>query len=181
MKIKSSNEYITLKLLIVAMFFIIELACQSNNVRVNEFDTIQISCCLDKIGSIDKNSILIKKINQHAFLEDHGRALIIKAGDIYIDKVELYGDPGEGCNAYLSENNSSFVLIDCNGEWYSISKSTGKIKDLGWKWKEKFPESYVGVFRQASCGANYSLSDSFDVIYKFKDPPILLDTLHFLN
>lgn len=168
---KEINPNRTILLKIFASFLIFGLACQNKNARVNEFDNIKVSSCLSKLDSIDKNSILIKIINQHPFLIDHGRALLIKKDDIIIDKVELYGDPGEGCNAYLSENDSSFVLVDCNGEWYSILKSTGKIKDLGWKWKAKLPERFIGVFKHPDSGGNYYLSDSFDVIYKFKDPP----------
>src|SRR4030042_3259507 len=86
--------------------------------------------------SIEKESITVKKVNQHPLLKDHDRQLVVKTNKIFNKKKTLYSDPGDGCNSCLCENDSSFILIDCNGEWYSIDKLSGKIKDIGWRWGE---------------------------------------------
>lgn len=130
--------------------------------------TIGILSCSHNM--IDKNSILIKKVDRHPYLKNHGRKLIVKSGMIFNHKIDLYGDPGEGCNSYLSENDSSFILVDCNGEWYSIDKTKGKINRLGWNWNKDFPEKFVGVFKSVDGEIYYELSEKFNDIYKFKDP-----------
>lgn len=124
--------------------------------------------CSQKL--IDKDSIYIKKVNLHPFLKDHDRRLLIKVNDSFIDSIDLYIDPGEGCNAYLSENSKVFILIDCNGDWFSIDKKTGKISYMGWKWKTDFTDTFVGVFKNYEEGIYYKIAKKKSEIYKFKDP-----------
>lgn len=85
---------------------------------------------------------MIKRINQHPTLTDHGRLLVImdKKGN-NIDQLEIYPDSGDGCNTYLFDEASAFVVVDCNGQWVSIDKKTGKLKRLEWRWQEPLPNT----------------------------------------
>ena len=123
-------------------------------------------------NQINKDSILIKKINQHPYLEDHNRQLIVKKNKFFKIKIELYSDNGEGCSTYLSENDSTFIIVDCNGRWYSIDKNNGSILNLGWHWKEELPQKFVGVFKSQKNKEFYFLSNEIEEIYKYKDPII---------
>ena len=149
----------------------------------------QISCLIfvsvlfvtgcDEKEQICHESIRITRIHQHPILVDHGRKLVIaKRIGFVLDEQELYGDPGEGCNAYLFDDKKKqqYILIDCNGQWLSISKESGKINTMGWLWEEEFPEYYVGTFNRAAGEWDYDLVKeeklTKGMVYKFKDPLI---------
>jgi len=123
--------------------------------------------------NINKDSIKLIVSGKHQFLKDHNKQLITvdKTGK-KIDDVNLYADSGDGCNSYLFENNSNFVVIDCNGSWFTIEKESGKINSEKWEWKKKLPKKYIGTYKFDS--NEYRLikenSIQIDNIYKFKDP-----------
>jgi hypothetical protein len=122
---------------------------------------------------ITVDTIEIQRIGQHPFLVDHSKKLVIKnnSGEI-IDKVKLYSDPGSGCNSYLYENDEIFILIECNGQWYSIEKKNGEIKNLGWNWLKETPENLIGTFIRSSELSTYELikGKTLPGLYKYKDP-----------
>ena len=121
------------------------------------------------------HSIRIEKFNQHPFLSDHDRKLITTDGNQrIIDELEIYSDSGSGCDSFLFDFGSKYIIIDCNGQWFSIDKNTGALKNEGWKWDEKLPDNPLGKFQATedvsnyiySPGTNFSKSD----VYKYKDP-----------
>lgn len=124
---------------------------------------------------IDENAIKIIRVGQHPFLTDHCKQLIIedKSGKI-LAKEELYCDPGNGCNSYLFNTGTSFTLIDCNGQWFVIDKSSGQIKNNGWNWHKELPKKVVGVYSKKYGEIEYEFKVidilTRDQVYKFKDP-----------
>ncbi|MBK7037200.1 MAG: hypothetical protein KBF42_03850 [Chitinophagales bacterium] len=129
-----------------------------------------ISCSTQ--SQINSNSI---RIDQHPFLVDHCKQLsVYDTGGKQINNVKMYCDPGEGCNSYLFETKENFIIIDCNGQWFSVNKMNGVITKETWQWERPIPDNYLGTFVRGSRGEIYSLikEDSFTIIdiYKFKDP-----------
>jgi hypothetical protein len=123
---------------------------------------------------IDVVSIRIISFNQHPTLVDHDRKLVTidKNGKI-IDNLKIYPDTGNGCNSYLFDTTDKYVLIDCNGQWYSIGKRTGLIRNEGWKWLEALPTVQLGAFRRIYNEVNYKLLTETKAtlidVYKYKD------------
>jgi hypothetical protein len=127
------------------------------------------------VGQIDVDAIRIEKINQHSTFADHDRRLItIGKNQKVIDELAIYPDSGTGCESFLFDSDSKYILIDCNGQWFSIDKATGTLKNDGWKWNEKLPDNALGKFQTSdkapnyifSVGTNYKEND----VYKYKDP-----------
>lgn len=119
-------------------------------------------------------TIKIASKTEHPLLEDHCRELVIfDKMDNIIDSINIYCDPGSGCNSYLFDTDSVYTLIDCNGIWYSIDKNTGKISDHNWNWLMEVPENYIGTYIRAE-GIYYMLKKEAEIdlseVYKFKDP-----------
>lgn len=126
------------------------------------------------VGPVDIGSIRIIRVHQHPFLGDHDRALIIvdKNGTI-VNKVELYPDSGSGCAAYLFDSDNHYILIDCNGQWFTVDKQTGTLNKNEWQWRKKMPDIRLGRFvldkdsvYAFSSGRNFQESD----VYTYKDP-----------
>lgn len=132
-----------------------------------------ISCSTP--SQINSNSIKIERIAQHPFLVDHCKQLSVYDTDgKQMDNVKMYCHPGEGCNSYLFETKEILIIIDCNGQWFSVNKVNGVIIKEPWQWERPIPENYLGTFFRGSRGEIYSLikEDKFTInnIYKFKDP-----------
>jgi len=140
--------------------------------------TILIVILLDScsnVGQIDVNSIKIIKTNQHPFQSDHDRKLItVDRNQKTIDELQIYADSGDGCESYLFDSDSKYILVDCNGQWFSIDKTTGTLKNEGWNWEQKLPEVYLGKFQTVDKDSIYLYSPGTIVqksdIYKYKDP-----------
>lgn len=127
------------------------------------------------IGQIEVDSIKIKRLNQHPTLADHDRKLItVDRNKEIIDELEIYPDSGKGCQSFLFDTDSKYLLIDCNGRWFSIDKAAGTLKDEGWKWNEKLPNQPLGKFQTSNKDPNYvyTAGTNFnkDDVYKYKDP-----------
>jgi hypothetical protein len=126
-------------------------------------------------GPIDFTSIQIVRFNQHPWFIDHDRKLVTldNKGEI-IDELKIYPDSGAGCNSYIFDAVGRYILIDCNGQWFSIEKSTGQIKNDGWKWWKPLPSHQLGVLRRQDKEVNYKLvvekKTSMRDVYKYKDP-----------
>jgi len=126
-------------------------------------------------AQVDQNSIVVNKIKQHPFLVDHCKKLTVfdELNNI-LDEIEMYCDPGEGCNSYLFDTKKTFTVIDCNGQWYLINKKTGKISTEEWEWEKALPTIYLGTFVREKGAERYSIviepRISIRKIYKFKDP-----------
>ena len=118
---------------------------------------------------INSESISIASYNNHPFLRDKCRQLLTinTVGDT-IDSMEIYCDPGSGCDSHIFETDDSYVLIDCNGEWYEIKKEWGTIKDIGWYWEEDPPSEIIIKF---SSGGKRIMGTQVerDKIYQYKD------------
>ena len=132
-----------------------------------------MSCSPDKQVSID--SIRVVKIDQHPTLVDHERKLVIvdEAGQT-IDELKTYPDTGDGCDLFLFDTDDKFVLIDCNGHWFSVEKTTGQLTNEGWKWQETLPTNQLGVFKRGDDKTKYKFvtesGSTMGDVYKFKDP-----------
>ena len=137
---------------------------------ISLFILVQFLSCSQVEKNIDLSSLKIKVINQHSFLTDHDRLLIVQNENDIIDKFELYSDAGSGCETYVFENDSAFTLIDCNGQWFSVDKVSGQIEALDWAWQKQLPENRKGAFVFDKSLNEYKLIDTVGKIYKYKDP-----------
>jgi hypothetical protein len=135
---------------------------------------IHLDSC-SNVGQIDINCIKIIKTNQHPFLRDHDRKLItVDKNQKTINESRIYSDSGDGCESYLFDSDSKYILVDCNGQWFSIDKLTGTIKNDGWKWNNKLPDNCLGKFQTTDNDSvyHYSRETNFQTndVYKYKDP-----------
>ena len=120
-------------------------------------------------SQITKDSIQVKKVQKHPFLSDHRKMLVVKNGT-KTDSLKTYMDPGSGCQSSLFENDSSFIYIECNGNWINISKQNGEIHFLKWNWEKEIKDNYIGTF-QRSKGDYYKIVIKENPkLYFFKDP-----------
>ncbi len=123
---------------------------------------------------ISKENIKIIKVQQHPSLPDHKRLIVVGKNGKRIDKMRAYSDPGQGCSSHLFEKSDVFILIDCNGSTFSISKNNGIIKKEPWTWMKDLPEKYLGAFVQQSGQDDYLLvqkpKPTLSEVYRFKDP-----------
>ena len=120
-------------------------------------------------SQITKDSIQVKKVQKHPFLSDHRKMLVVKNGT-KTDSLKTYMNPGSGCQSSLFENDSSFIYIECNGNWINISKQNGEIHFLKWNWEKEIKDNYIGTF-QKSKGDYYKIVIKENPqLYFFKDP-----------
>lgn len=128
---------------------------------------------------ITASDIDVVAFDIHPFFADHRRRLEVIGRDGTLDEHELYSDAGSGSSAFLYERDRDFVVIDCNGIWFSIGKEDGEIEVLGWNWEEEPPEGFVGEFvadqRQQYFLKNRDVAPDIDEIYEFKDPALYGD------
>ncbi|VFB03542.1 Uncharacterised protein [Chryseobacterium taihuense] len=90
-------------------------------------------------------NISLKK--NHQFLREYQRYLTITSTDgTKLSSIELKEDIGTGANSYLFEKANDYILIDCDGNWYSINKKNGAINLLGNFFGKKLPDNYLGTF-----------------------------------
>lgn len=127
------------------------------------------------VGQVDVDSIRIEKINQHPTLVDHDRKLkTVDKNQKIIDELQIYPDSGSGCESFLFDSGSKYILIDCNGQWFSIDKVMGTLKNEGWKWNEKLPDNPLGKFQTSNKASSYIYSPGATFkendVYKYKDP-----------
>ena len=127
------------------------------------------------VGQIDINSIKIIKTNQHPFLRDHDRKLItVDKNRKALDELQIYADSGNGCESYLFDSDFEYILVDCNGQWFSIDKITGTLKNEGWRWNSKLPDIYLGKFQATDNDSVYFFLRGTNLqpndVYKYKDP-----------
>lgn len=116
-------------------------------------------------------SISIEKINQHPFLVDHGRLLVVKAGDQVVDSLEIYPDGGDGSDLHYFVMENQIIAIDCNGIWYQITQQG--IKVIGWKWDEELPEGTIyriTLNENGKCESQLLENVSLSRVYISKDP-----------
>lgn len=127
-----------------------------------------------KAHVITKENIKVLKVQKHPNLRDHKRLIIVEVDGKRIDQKAGYSDPGSGCNLNLFEKGDGFVLIDCNGSTFWVSKADGTIKDQPWTWMKELPKNYRGTFIQQSDSDEYqlvqNLNPSLIDVYKYKDP-----------
>ena len=133
-----------------------------------------VSCMsLQKQDTFPLENIKVVVNDPHPFLRDHFRQLqtVDKKGNV-IDFDSLYPDTGRGTSTFLFLDSNAYIVIDCNGTWFSIDKSNGQITDLGWLWEETLPTKYYGEF--VYTGKDYVLEKRDSVkpadVYIHKDP-----------
>lgn len=118
-------------------------------------------------------NIEIVKIEKHPFLVDHKKLLRIQYNDRILSQEKMFVDPGAGCISFLFEEKSEFILIECNGNWYSISKQKGKIKSIGWYWEKDLPSNYVGRYVRGVADKYEFIPESKiskESVYQYKSP-----------
>lgn len=130
------------------------------------------SCGSSDPISLDEIHVVVKRM--HPIFSDHDKSLEIRSHRGWlIDDVELYADAGSGSPAFLFEEADAYVLIDCDGHWYGISKSNGGIDQMGWNWEQPLPEVYLGEY-QWNGSDEYVLKKNnkpdTKSVYLFKDP-----------
>lgn len=97
--------------------------------------------------SVKNFNIEMSLKRNHLFLREYKRDLIISSKDNEeLKKINLKEDNGTGANSYLYENEEEYIIIDCDGSWYSINKKTGNINLIGNFWLKSPPENYLGTF-----------------------------------
>lgn len=105
----------------------------------------------EQMGRINIDSIEILLRENHPTLREFKRILVVKnKNNIIISEVLLQNDIGRGCNGYLFNENESFLFIDCNSNWYRISKKNGEINLIGQFWMKDVPEKYIGTYKLSS-------------------------------
>ncbi|QYY35264.1 hypothetical protein [Ruficoccus sp. ZRK36] len=120
----------------------------------------------------DKLDLKIHKADQHPYLKDHKRILVVALAGDTIGSIELYSDPGGGASFYYIRADDGITGIDANGMWYEITKNG--IKPLSWHWMTPLPmgKAYRIV---ANKSGNYITEevDHVDLsdVYAYKDPP----------
>ena len=124
-------------------------------------------------SAITPEDIQVLKIKKHPLLVDYTKLLRITQEGNILDEEPMFQDPGAGCPSSLFEEEEAYILIECNGFWYSIDKQKGKITVLGWKWEAPLPKHYLGTFMR-SYEAPYTLIQQATIqptdVYLIKDP-----------
>ena len=114
-------------------------------------------------------------VNQHPFLEDHERQLVIVPPQGHLVRVDLYAEPGGNvtCSNLYKDDQGRFVVIDCNGIWLSIDPTSGEVISCEWRWEEPTPKRYLGTFAWGpEVVYRFVPADQGPepLIYGFKDP-----------
>lgn len=110
------------------------ISCSSKEDNIYELYTSNFTINI----SLEKN---------HQFLREYKRFLkIISKDGTKLSSIDLQQDVGTGASSYLYDNSNNYILVDCNGNWYSINKKSGHIILLGNYWQKKIPYHYLGTF-----------------------------------
>ena len=125
---------------------------------------------------ITQDNIRVTKVDKHPFLIDHGKLIIVERDGKRIAQANGYRDPGVGCASHLFEREDSFLLIECNGSEFQISKSEGKIEIIGWGHMKDLPPHYLGTFERQKGSDDYRFVSKNNLspkdVYTFKDPSL---------
>jgi hypothetical protein len=89
-------------------------------------------------------------VDQHPFLVDHDRQLVIVPPRSPVNRVALYLESGFGeetksANLY-KDDKGRFIVIDINGIWLTIDPESGQVLSCEWRWEEPTPKRYLGTF-----------------------------------
>lgn len=96
-------------------------------------------------------NIEMKLEKNNSFLREYKRYLVISSRDnSELESVRLKDDNGTGANSYLYEDEENYIIIDCDGTWYSINKKTGDLNLIGNFWLKNPPKNYIGTFKLIS-------------------------------
>lgn len=135
------------------------------------FLTIIIVNCNRKYSNTDI-TLEIKVINQHPFLVDHDKQLIIYAHGLPIHKELLHMDTGSGSPCSLFKNYDDFILIDSNGVWYTIRN--GIIVSKIWSYFKELPKDYICTYKFIKNVNGYEKTFIRGIskkdVYLYKDP-----------
>lgn len=118
--------------------------------------------------------IKVEKRNEHPFLVDHGRVAksYDKAGMLK-DSITISSHTGSASSINLFEMDTALILIDVNGMWYFVSKSSGKFIDGFWGWNKDLPKHYMGTYTYDKGLSAYRFEKqvvSKESVYQQKDP-----------
>jgi hypothetical protein len=111
--------------------------------------------------------------NQHPFLTDHQRELVILKNGAIITRTPLRFDPGSRVPLNIFRAGDRIVLIDCNGDHYELNLSDGAFRKVGWFWEKALPAGYIGTFRLRKGGVvEFQKEPLINIrsVYVFKDP-----------
>jgi len=97
--------------------------------------------------SVTNFNIEMKLEKNNSFLREYKRYLVISSKDNNeLESVMLKDDNGTGANSYLYEDVENYIIIDCDGTWYSVNKKTGDLNLIGNFWLKNPPKNYLGTF-----------------------------------
>ncbi len=109
-------------------------------------------------------------MTSHSFWqwESHNRVLCTKdSANAIIDKVSLRNSLGE-CRSYLFEDSTFYIVVDCDGSRFKISKETGVISEISkLVHPHEVPNNFLGVFMYIKPAGIYDLDSNF--IPSFED------------
>ncbi len=114
---------------------------------IKPFLVLLLSVLINSVsGQINESSIKLIVTGQYPFSYYHCKQIttVDKNGNI-IDKQDAYCSQVN--RSFLFDTDSSYIIIDWFGHWYSISKIDGDIKNLGIKWQKDLPENYIGEYQ----------------------------------
>lgn len=117
-------------------------------------------------------NIEMKLEKNNSFLREYKRYLVISSkGNNELESVMLKDDNGTGANSYLYEDVENYIIIDCDGAWYSINKKTGDLNLIGNFWLKNPPKNYLGTFMLESSNkkVNFIKQEKIELndIYKY--------------
>ncbi|UKB85393.1 hypothetical protein LF887_07160 [Chryseobacterium sp. MEBOG06] len=93
----------------------------------------------------------ISLTKNHLFLREYKRYLVISSKENNeLESLRLKDDNGTGANSYLYDAGERYIIIDCDGTWYSIDKESGRINLIGKFWMKLPPTTYLGTFSLTS-------------------------------
>ncbi|AZB00015.1 hypothetical protein EG359_10435 [Chryseobacterium joostei] len=103
-----------------------------------------------KVTLVNFNIGIVLKKN-HLYLKEYKRYLtIFSKKNEELESIKLMEDNGTGANSYLYQDKNNYIIIDCDGSWYSIDKKKGNISLIGNFWLKEPPKNYLGTFMLTS-------------------------------
>ncbi|GEM_PF-3509719 len=118
----------------LSLLFFILLSCEKSKQDVYKLSVINFN-------------IEMKLEKNNSFLREYKRYLVISSKDNNeLESVRLKDDNGTGANSYLYEDVENYIIIDCDGTWYSVNKKTGDLHLIGNFWLKNPPKNYLGTF-----------------------------------
>ena len=131
------------------LFIIILLSCSK---------TKEVKKLLITVEPSDNKSLFYQRDARYLKIYDENKDLI--------DEVRLQDNVDSKAKSFLFKPSINYILIDCNGVWYSIDYKTGIIsKDPNYDpWiKKDLPSNYIGTYIRYETKRIYFLEKEMQV------------------